>query len=325
MRASLLVFFAVWGSLMTPLVQAEEAMIDLVFVGDIMLDDGPGRTIAAGGDPLAQVDALIRSADFAIGNLECPVSAGGVELDNKIETFRAAPEVMRVLKGRFAALSVANNHAGDWGQGGFVDTINAVRAAGIAPIGGGANQREAHAPVWLEKHGVRIALLAYNEYKPRRFEAGPNWPGLAWSEDSYVLTDIRAAKAAGADIVIPFMHWGWENERKPDARQYHLAKLMLGAGASAIVGAHPHVTQGADVFDGKPVLWSLGNFVFDGFEPGPGRVGWTLHLRVSRRGVERWHTRVVEMDEHGTPRLVDAPSPCGEKGGRVRDCVPGAL
>ena len=121
------------------------------------------------------------------------------------------------------------------------------------------------------KNGLRIAILGYNEYKPRSFEAGPNWPGVAWSEDSHVLRDIAAARAAGADIVIPFMHWGWERERQPSARQRRLARLMIDAGADAVVGGHPHVTQGDESYAGKPIIYSLGNFVFDGFDTGPSR------------------------------------------------------
>jgi poly-gamma-glutamate capsule biosynthesis protein CapA/YwtB (metallophosphatase superfamily) len=86
--------------------------------------------------------------------------------------------------------------------------------------------------------GLRVAVLAYNEFKPRSFEAGADWPGIAWSEDSQVVADIRAARAAGADLVIPFMHWGWEREPQASARQRQLARLMIDAGADLVVGGH---------------------------------------------------------------------------------------
>jgi poly-gamma-glutamate capsule biosynthesis protein CapA/YwtB (metallophosphatase superfamily) len=280
--------------------------VQLVFVGDIMLDDGPGKTIAAGGDPLAAFDGLLRAADFSIGNLECPVAASGTALENKIYSFRADPAVMRVLRGRFHALSVANNHSGDQGRAAFLETLDHVRAAGIRPFGGGRNLREAHQPLWLEKHGVKIAILAYNEFKPRSFEAGADWPGIAWSEDSHVLADIRAARAAGADVVIPFMHWCWENEPQASPRQRQLARLMIDAGADAVVGGHPHVTQGTDRYRGKPIVWSLGNFVFDGFKPGPGRIGWLLRMTVDRRGVRDWDIVEAQIDEAGTPHPAGA-------------------
>ena len=170
-----------------------------------------------------------------------------------------------VLTERFDALAVSNNHSGDYGREAFVETLAHLKGAGIRPFGGGANLTEAHAPLWIERRGLRIAVLGYNEFKPRSFEAGANWPGVAWSEDSQVVADIRAARKAGAHIVVPFMHWGWEHEPHPGPRQRELARRMIDAGADAVLGGHPHVTQGADVYRGRPIIWSLGNFVFDGF------------------------------------------------------------
>lgn len=289
--------------------------VQLVFVGDVMLDDGPGRTIAAGGDPLAAVDALLRDADVRIGNLECPIARGGTALDNKIYTFRADPSVLRVLAGRFDAMSVANNHSGDYGQAAFVETLDHLSNAGIRAFGGGANLAQAHAPLWIERKGLRIAVLGYDEFKPRRFEAGASWPGVAWSEDSHVVADIRAARTAGADVVIPFMHWGWERETQPSARQQALARRMIDAGADAVIGAHPHVTQGAALYRGKPIVFSLGNFVFDSFTTKETTTGWMLRLSVDRRGVVGLDTQVVRMDEDGSPRPdVQESSPCWRRG-----------
>lgn len=277
------------------------APVNLLFVGDIMLDDGPGKLIAAGGDPLAPFANLLASADYRIGNLECPIATTGEPMASKIYTFRAHPQVLAILKGRFDAVSVANNHAGDYGKAAFLQTLDHLQASGIGSFGGGRNLAEAHQPLWIEKHGLRIAVLGYNEFKPRSFEAGPHWPGIAWSEDSHVEADIRAARTAGADIVIPYMHWGWERERQPTERQRHLARLMIDAGADAVVGGHPHVTQGTETYRNKPIIYSLGNFVFDGFDLPAARQGWVLRMTVDRGGVIDWQIVAAQIDAMGTP------------------------
>ncbi|WP_338414171.1 CapA family protein [uncultured Sphaerotilus sp.] len=292
-----------------------DEVVRLVFAGDVMLDDGPGKTIAAGGDPLAAFDAVLRDADYTIGNLECPIATTGQPMDGKIFTFRADPRVLPVLQGRFDALAVSNNHSGDYGRGALVETMQRVKAAGIAVFGGGENLQAAHAPLWIKRKGLRIAVLGYNEFKPRAFEAGATWPGIAWSDDREVVADIRAARRAGADVVIPFMHWGWESEPAHSTRQQQLAQRMIDAGADAVVGGHPHVTQGANTYKGRPIVWSLGNFVFDGFSQPPGRTGWVLRMTVDRRGVRAWDTVEAQMDDAGTPTpRWDRETPCGRRG-----------
>ena len=276
-------------------------VVRLLFVGDIMLDDGPGRAIAAGRDPFADFADEFAKADVRIGNLECPIATSGKAMANKIYAFRANPKAMEKLSGRFDAVSVANNHSGDYGHEAFLETLSLLDIAGIKVFGGGRNLTEAHKPYWVERSGLRIAILGYNEYKPRAFEAGPDWPGIAWSEDSHVVRDIHAARAAGADIVIPFMHWGWERERAPTARQRQLARLMIDAGADAVVGNHPHVTQGSEVYEGKPIIYSLGNFVFDGFELPAAKEGWLLRMTVSNEGVQNWDVVPAYMDADGLP------------------------
>ena len=296
--------------------------VRLVFVGDIMLDDGPGRLIARGGDPLVPFARELADADYTIGNLECPIASVGKAMESKIFAFRADPRVVDRLKGRFDALAVANNHSGDYGKAAFLETLAHLDRASIPYFGGGRDLASAHAPLWIEKKGLRIALLSYNEYKPRAFEAGPDWPGIAWSEDSQVVSDIRAARAAGADLVIPFMHWGWEREPAPTERQRQLARRMVDAGADLVVGGHPHVTQGAEYYRGKLIVYSLGNFVFDGFDAPAEKRGWLLRLTLDRRGLVAWETVVAQMDEDGTPHPVPgALSPCGPAGESRRQDV----
>ena len=288
--------------------------LTLLFAGDIMLADGPGRVIAAGGDPLAPFAATLATADYRIGNLECAVATGGAAQPSKPWSFRANPETLKILRGRFDAVSLANNHSGDFGPLALLETQHNLDAAGIAHFGGGRDLNEAHRPLWIDKKGLKIAVLGYNEYKPRRFEAGPQTPGIAWSEDEQVIADIRAARAAGADHVIPFMHWGWEKNTQPDERQRQFSRRMIDEGASLVVGNHPHVTQGVEIYRGKPIVYSLGNFVFDGFNYENGRRGWLLRLQIDREGVRHWETLAADIDHDGTPHPAPGrATPCGSR------------
>ena len=294
---------------------ARSEPVTLLFAGDLMLADGPGQTIARGGDPLAPFAAILDAADYRIGNLEVPIATGGRPHAGKIATFRADPRVVSVLHGRFDAVSLANNHSSDYGHEAFVETMLHLANAGIAYFGGGHNLVEAHRPLWIEKNGLKIAVLGYNEFKPRAFEAGASWPGIAWSEDDLVIADIRAAKAAGADLVIPFMHWGWEKETWPSERQKIFARRMIDEGAALLVGSHPHVTQGAEIYKGKPIVYSLGNFVFDGFDYPEARRGWLLRLKLDKSGVIFWETLAAQIDDAGTPWPASgAFTPCGRSG-----------
>ena len=278
------------------------ATVSLAFVGDVMLDDTPGKVIRRGRDPLAPFAAILDSADLRIGNLECVVSTRGEADPAKPYSFRAHPRVLKLVKRHFDAVGLANNHSGDFGPGAFGDMLDRLEASAIAHFGGGRDLAAAHAPLLLERKGVRIALLGYNEFFPRWFEADDDKPGIAWSEDEQVEFDIaNARRTHRADIVIPVMHWGWENETLASPRQRQLARRMIDAGADAVVGGHPHVVQDVEIHRGKPIIYSLGNFVFDGFSEEVNNTGWLLRLEFDRRGVRGMRTVVARIDREGTP------------------------
>ena len=188
----------------------------------------------------------------------------------------------------------------------------------------GIDATEAHKPLILERNGLRIALLGYVEFKPRSFEAGAHLPGVAWSgEDDQVIEDIAAARRDyHADIVIPYMHWGWEEEPNPSPRLREFARRMIDAGADMVVGGHPHVTQGAEMYKGKPIVYSLGNFLFNSFDTEATTTGWVLSARIGRDGVRTWRTYVARLDADGVPHpAFDKSSPCGRAGdAEVRSC-----
>jgi len=285
--------------------------IRLVFAGDIMLADGPGKAMARGVDPFAEFAEVFAEADAAIGNLECVISTVGTA-DKKPWTFQANPDVLPVLARHFDVVSLANNHTGDFGHDAFLQQLELLQKHKLPYFGGGRNCAEARTPHLLDIRGTKIALLAYNDYQPRRFEAGPSWPGVAWSVDEQIVADIKAARTRHhADLVIPFMHWGSEYDPATD-REKQLAHLLIDSGADLVVGGHPHVTQETESYKGKLIVYSLGNFVFDGFEEGPARTGWLLRLRLNKKGLIAWDTVVAKIDAEGIPHLdKNAASPSG--------------
>jgi len=298
-------------ALWVPSVSAAPDDVSLMFAGDIMLDGLPGEGIARGGDPFAAFSNILASSDLAVGNLECSVATTGTPEDKRF-TFRAHPRTLPVLAKHFSAVGLANNHSGDFGKAALSETMANLRQSGLPFFGAGPNLAAAHEPLIIERKGVRIALLAYDEFKPRSFEAGADYPGVAWSEDQQVVSDIRRARELGADLVFPFLHWGWEGEPKPCPRQRALARALIDAGADAVIGGHPHVTQGVETYKGKPIIYSLGNFVFDGFHEDATRTGWLLRLSLNKRGVTHWDTVVAKLDEQGSPEpALGAESPCG--------------
>ena len=295
----------------------------IVFVGDVMVAETPGELIAKGVDPFLPFQPILRAHDIRIGNLECTVATGG-KAEAKPYTFRADPAVLPLLARHFDAMSLANNHSGDFGKAAFAEQLGLMKKAGLPYFGGGHDATEAHAPWIVERNGLRIALLGYLEFKPRSFEADAHRPGVAWSgEDDQVIEDIIAARTIHhADIVIPYMHWGWEEEAQPSPRLREFARRMIDAGADMVVGGHPHVTQGAETYKGKPIIYSLGNFLFNGFETEATTTGWVLSVQLGREGVREWRTHVARLDADGVPHPAPGiASPCGRAGDpAIREC-----
>ena len=313
-----------WGGCLAALlclsVQAQQ--VSLVFAGDTTLDDEAGALIERGGDPLAGFAGLFAQADIRIANLECVVATTGTA-GSKNYTFRAHPRVLPVLRRHLDGVTLANNHSGDYGREAFAQMLGLLRQAGLAQAGGGMNLREAHTPWIVERQGLRIAILSYNEFMPRSFEADHDAPGIAWSEDEQVLDDIRAARQMHkADLVIPFMHWGWENERTANDRQRSLARKMIDAGADAVIGGHPHVTQDIEHHRGKPIVYSVGNFVMKETDNDAQRQAWVLRMVFDRQGAQGFETHAVRIDMDGIPHPDPAtPSPCWQRGqGQVGQC-----
>jgi poly-gamma-glutamate synthesis protein (capsule biosynthesis protein) len=295
--------FALLGAAQAGWAAEPPGTVRIVFVGDIMLDGGPGHVVTNGGDPFAATAPLLRDADLTVGNLECAITRDGHAVD-KPYTFKGTRKALPLLKKYFSAVSLANNHSGDWGKRGFADELTLLKETGLPWFGGGANQREAHRPMVLTANGRRVALLGYNNFPPRSFAARRNSPGTAWLVEKDVVRDIQRARQQ-ADIVILFLHWGEELEEQPLPEQQALARRLIDAGADAIIGAHPHVTQTIDWYKGRPVVYSLGNFLFDYFPTDPPVwKGWIVKLTFSADASPKLEKYTVMLDPAGVPHFV---------------------
>jgi poly-gamma-glutamate synthesis protein (capsule biosynthesis protein) len=274
-----------------------DAVGDVTFgeqVGPAMLTYGPAY-------PWRYVARTLRAADITTGNLETSVSTQGMAAEKKY-TFRGSPAALRPMHDRagFDVLTLANNHAVDYGRDALLDTIGYAHEAGIKTIGAGRTSFAARRPAIVDAGGLRVALLGYSDINPAGFNATETSPGTAKADLTAIRDDVRAARRH-ADVVVCFFHWGVELHPDPDSRQELYASACLDAGAKLVLGAHPHVL--GPVSRPTPhslVAWTLGNFVF----PSSGVTGRTAILKVTldTRGVSGYRLVPVTIDGF-TPHL----------------------
>ena len=292
--------------------------VKLVMVGDIMFanDQETGKLVVRGENPFQPFADVLHAADVSIANLECVVAEKGEKVE-KPYNYMASPTCLPLLKRYFTGLSVANNHSGDYGKAAFAEQCDLLEKAKMPYFGGGRNLAEAHTPWIIDRNGVRIAMLGYCEVFLRSYQAAEKEPGIAWSEhEDEVFADLKAAhEKYKADVVIPFMHWGREGDPAND-REKTFARKMIDSGADIVVGTHPHVTQGAEYYKGHLIVYSLGNFLFNGFDTEETQTGWALRMTIGKQGLVSWDTVVAKLDEqHGVPRPdFNAKSPSGHAG-----------
>jgi len=226
------------------------------------------------GYPFREVQSAVQGTDLFVVNLECPFTERGEKIPKNFN-FRARPElVSALLAGGVGAVSLANNHLMDYGPLGVIDTLETLDREGVPHFGAGRNLAEARQPAIVERRGLRIALLGYfflggNNIEPPELIATAERPGVAGHYSSVEVVeamlreDIALAKSK-ADLVIPFFHWGREGSHLPETYQVRLGHAAIDAGAAAVLGSHPHVLQGIELYLGQPIVYSLGNFVFGG-------------------------------------------------------------
>ena len=237
----------------------------IVITGDILLAGRVERLIEQKGAaaPFAQVQDILRSADLAIGNLECPLATTGTPADKEF-VFRAHPDTAAALvEAGFDLVTLANNHSADYGPGALAQTLETLRGAGLLAVGAGEDIARARQCIVVERGSppVRIAVLGFSNMLPADFYATEHQAGTNPARLDSVTRDVAEARRK-ADVVIAIFHWGDELSDSPSHNQRALAAAAADAGADLVVGHHPHVLQGFEMRGRTLIAYSLGNFLF---------------------------------------------------------------
>ena len=246
----------------------DDSTIHFVFAGDILLSDHVLGAYNKAGDISGVVDGTFRSvidsSDVFMANEEFPFSSRGTAAADKQFTFRLPPEKVSIFQELgIDIVTLANNHALDFGTDALLDTCHTLDQAGIYRVGAGANLDEAKRPVIMEIKGKKIGFLGASRVIPvGSWNATANGPGMLTTYDpALLLEEIRKAKEE-CDFVIVYVHWGIERDERPQDYQRTMGKQYIDAGADRVIGSHPHVLQGMEYYKGKPIIYSLGNFIF---------------------------------------------------------------
>lgn len=216
--------------------------------------------------PFELVREVLTKADIAFANLEGPLTTGGQPATQKQYVFRSPPDKVAPALARagIRVVSLANNHSMDYGWEGLTDTMRALDEAGIRHVGAGESLAAARRPAIVEVQGKRVAFLAYSLTFPEEFWAAADKPGTPFGHEEHVRADVAAARKR-ADVVLVSFHWGREGTTTLRDYQMQLGRAAIDAGASAVLGHHPHILQAVERYRDGVILYSLGNFVFGSY------------------------------------------------------------
>lgn len=242
--------------------------VHMTIAGDVLFSTSPlnkydttGKVTSILSQDLLQ---LMNTADITMVNLEFPFSLRGTKMEDKQYTFRADPARVTILNEMgIDVVSLANNHTLDFGTEALLDTIATLDNAQILSVGAGADLEQAKSPATMNVNGKSIAFLGASRVIPvTEWNATKYSPGVFTTYDpTALIEEIKLAKQTN-DFVVVYVHWGIEKKEYPEEYQREMAKQYIDAGADIVIGSHPHVLQGIEYYNGKAIVYSLGNYIF---------------------------------------------------------------
>lgn len=251
-----------------------EAPVRYAFAGDVHGEGGVRSVLEAGGNPFELMAPALEDADVTMVNLETAVAAEGAPEDKQF-TFNAPLNITDMLAiSGVDVVSLANNHAMDYGAAAMLETRQRAEASGLAVVGAGQDRAQAFSPHLVDVDGITVAIVGTSRVLPATsWFAGTERPGIASAYDLEHAVEAVSEARQIADRVVVFVHWGTELAACPDEVQRQMAGAFAAAGADVIVGHHPHVLQGIEVRDRTLIAYSLGNFAFYARDADTSRTG----------------------------------------------------
>ncbi len=290
---------------MPPTSEPQEALL-IHGAGDVSLDPTYISTYRTAGYGYAWsgLAGLFQRDDLTVVNVECPVSDLGSKVAGKEFSFRGDPAALPSMRSAGVEVgNMANNHAYDYGTEALVDTRHNLQAAGIAPVGAGRDAREANEPAIFHLKGWTIAVVGLDQVIDPDYEvATATKPGTADGHDfDAMLAAVGAAKAR-ADLVVVDIHWGVELDTVPRAYQVTDGHELVDAGADVVFGGHSHRLQPLEMYKGRPIFYSLGNFVWPNFSSA-GSTTAVAEVRITPAGVFTARLLPAYIEAPGHPVL----------------------
>ncbi len=245
---------------------AEISPILVAAVGDVMLSSWVEPVMAEKGPlyPFLGTLPYLQHADVAIANLEAPFARSGTPFEKRFN-FKVAPRyAVGLRQAGIDVVNLANNHILDFGEEALRTTLHTLDSLGVAHCGAGESLKAAHQPVVIERGGRKIALFGYSMTFPTEFYARDDSAGTAYPEPE-MMQSALAAWDKKVDFIVVSFHWGAEKRETPKDYQIFFAHLAIDSGADLVLGHHPHVLQGLEIYRGRLIAYSLGNFAFGSY------------------------------------------------------------
>lgn len=287
--------------------------ITIIFAGDIMLSRTVNTKMEKYNDynwPFLKVADYLNEADLVVGNLESPfLKNSNYQVLTGSFSFKANPLAVTGLKlANLGLLSLANNHTINQGEQGIIDTLKILEENGINFVGADLNEEGARKPAIIHIKGYDFAFLGY-AYPDDNSIATTNRAGIANMDLEKMKNDINLLKTATSspDFIIILMHAGTEYVVEPNWQQKEFARAAVDAGADLVVGHHPHWPQTFEFYQDKPIIYSLGNFVFDQMWSGEVREGLLLKM-TWKDGIKTLELIPTKIYDYGQAEILASSS-----------------
>lgn len=283
-----------------------EKEIRMVAAGDVMLSRGVERTMMAKKNykyPFIAISQFMTDADIVFGNLETSIIKGRTINDLEM-VFRTDPKSVIGLKfAGFNIMSIANNHIMNFGRAGLASTIDNLDKNGIMHIGAGLSEDNIYAPAFKEIKGTKFAFLGFTYNHDLRKGPKGEVYGVADMDEEKMKEAVKKA-GSEADVVIVSMHAGTEYKTSAGSIQENFAHDAIDAGADVVIGHHPHVVQNTEIYKGKYIFYSLGNFVFDQMWSNETRLGSMVEIIFLEGEIKNVRFVPVKIFDYSQPKVI---------------------